>query len=74
MIKLRDLLKEGTFNSSKHIATFERNDGMYVDVYKVPGGYYAQTPKFDFDAKSKKEMEAELKYYRFTTLVAGELI
>jgi hypothetical protein len=76
MIKLINILKEGTFDSKEHIAIFTGPDGT-ANVYKlVDGTYYAQVegdPSYDIVAKDVIEMAIKLKKDGLTTRVAGEL-
>lgn len=76
MIRLIDILAEGTFESREHIAIYSGPDGT-ANVYKlVDGTYYAEVegdPSYDMVAKDATDMAIKLKRDGLTTRVTGEL-
>ena len=69
-------IKEGTFNTGNHVATFDGNDG-YAEVYKkADGSFYIVVggdQDYDMTATDAKDVAAKLKRDGYTRLQAGEL-
>ena len=69
-------IKEGTFNTDNHVATFGGNDG-YAEVYKqADGSFYIVVggdQDYDMTATDAKDVAAKLKRDGYTRLQAGEL-
>ena len=69
-------IKEGTFNTDNHVATFDGNDG-YAEVYKkADGSFYIVVggdQDYDMTATDAKDVAAKLKRDGYTRLQAGEL-